>query len=239
MKPHYLAATLLSLAAASSALSASSAIGPYPGLYERIISGNADDTTTSAFTYSTTAPTNAAYFYDLGINGDPSGNLQSTWRGGNLQNTFPWAGNTTLVYTGQFWDADGVFAFAENVDDRTRVTVDGTLVLNDGTWNTAVSTGSLSMGMGPDGDGWHDLEIRFSNGAGTAGASGQNTPAGAANWSPTLGFVFSSDPASITNFLDASQYDATPPPFRLQVPEPSRIVFAMIGLGAVLARRRR
>ena len=38
--------------------------------------------------------------------------------------------NDTWVYTGYVKDDDGVFSFAENIDDRAAVWIDGNLVLN-------------------------------------------------------------------------------------------------------------
>ena len=36
-----------------------------------------------------------------------------------LANLNAWADNTTFVYTGQVFDADGVFSFAESIDDMS------------------------------------------------------------------------------------------------------------------------
>lgn len=92
-----------------------------------------------------------------------------------------WADNTTFIYKGRFYDADGYFAFAENIDDRVAIWIDGVLRLFNEGWNTPTSTGSTSnnayggttyFGLGPDGDGWHDIEIRMSNGGGGAGSVG-------------------------------------------------------------------
>lgn len=117
-----------------------------------------------------------------------------------LTNQFPpWAGNTTWVYTGQFYDADGVFSFAERIDDKTLVVIDGNTVLNDSVWNVATTTGVLNMGMGPNGDGWHDIEIRFSNGGGGAGAVNGN------GWTTTKGFGLNVDGSNST---DGSNYIA-------------------------------
>jgi hypothetical protein len=108
-----------------------------------------------------------------------------------------WADNTGFVYTGQFYDNDGFFAFAENIDDRAAVWVDGQLRLYNGTYNVASTTGGTAtssvtefntyggvqnFGMGPDGDGWHTIEIRFNNGGGGAG------PVAGNGWTTTKGF---------------------------------------------------
>ena len=112
----------------------------------------------------------------------------------------PWFDNSTFVYTGQVFDADGIFAFAEQIDDNVIVKVDGVEVIRNQQWNvattsssatnnTAAGAGTTNFGMGPNGDGWHDLEIRLSHGGGGAGASGQGT-----NWSNTFGIGFANNP---------------------------------------------
>lgn len=90
-----------------------------------------------------------------------------------------WSNNQVWRYTGQFFDADGIFTFAENIDDRVRVFIDGTLRLSDDGWNvqTRTNTGvgdGNSYGMGPNGDGWHTFEVRFQNGGGGAGTVTQD-----------------------------------------------------------------
>ncbi len=103
--------------------------------------------------------------------------------------------NDTWIYTGYVKDNDGVFSFAENIDDRAAVWIDGALVLNannggtsrvvstaykDGQTGTgALTTGSnlgtpsQNFGAGITlpgfGSGWHLIEIRMNNGAGGAG----------------------------------------------------------------------
>src|SRR5207302_609944 len=78
---------------------------------------------------------------------------------------------------------------AENIDDAVQIGIDGTQPVTNGTCNVATSTGSATggnsqavgtvananpsggvtnFGMGPLGDGWHDIIIRMQNG--TAGA---------------------------------------------------------------------
>lgn len=103
--------------------------------------------------------------------------------------------NDTWVYTGFVKDNDGVFSFAENIDDRAAVWIDGNLVLNaaNGGASRVVSTafsvgqqgiaaavagsnlGTPSQNFGAGislpgfGSGWHTIEIRMNNGAGGAG----------------------------------------------------------------------
>ena len=100
--------------------------------------------------------------------------------------------NDTWIYTGYVKDDDGVFSFAENIDVRAAVWVDGALVLNaaNGGGSRVVSTafsvgqggtgvvtaganlGTPSQNFGPGitlpgrGAGWHLIEIRMNNGAG-------------------------------------------------------------------------
>lgn len=108
----------------------------------------------------------------------------------------PWAGNTTWVYTGQFYDADGTFSFGENIDDATWIKIDGSVRLNNATWNVPAGTGILNLGMGPASDGWHDVEIRFFNGGGSAGAFAGS------GWTTTKGFGLNAAGTTSTNGAD-------------------------------------
>jgi autotransporter-associated beta strand protein len=116
---------------------------------------------------------------------------------GEIGSTPPWADYTGYVYTGQFYDADGVFTFAENVDDLVEVKIDGITRLRNAAATTPSTTGTtglnsdnpfgaastaINYGMGANGDGWHDIEIRFYNSLGGAGAVGNNW------WSSLKGF---------------------------------------------------
>ncbi|CCN73079.1 NPCBM/NEW2 domain-containing protein [Vibrio nigripulchritudo] len=91
------------------------------------------------------------------------------------------AGNTTEIYTGYIYDADGNISFREHIDDKTRLWIDGTLVLSSDYWNDAVSTGNLNLHPG-----WHTFELRISNGNGPSG--------------PTSGIGFAYDPDGGTNW---------------------------------------
>jgi autotransporter-associated beta strand protein len=153
-----------------------------PGLLEGRLTG-----TTTAADLTGTRPANPGNF---GLRSEPR--LGQT----NLVTQSPitgWGDNETWVYTGQMFDADGKFSFAENIDDITFVAVDGVVRLNNGTFNqvassafapgqtttasyqNAANSGNAAaptdaFGMGPNGDGWHNIEIRFRNGTGGAGA---------------------------------------------------------------------
>ncbi|HEX8914934.1 MAG TPA: hypothetical protein VF796_21455, partial [Humisphaera sp.] len=103
-----------------------------------------------------------------------------------------WGDNTTWAYSGQFKSASPTFSFAENIDDITFLSIDGVVRINNGTFNQVTSsafafgqttttgnqaaansgngsTPAINLGMGPAGDGWHNIEVRFNNGGGGAG----------------------------------------------------------------------
>ncbi|QOV90594.1 autotransporter-associated beta strand repeat-containing protein [Humisphaera borealis] len=125
-----------------------------------------------------------------------------------------WQDNTTWVYTGQFFDADGSFAFAETIDDSVQIRIDGVVRLQNGTYNVATTTGSTAgmnptgtaaaganasggttnFGMGPLADGWHDFEIRVGNGTGGGGPFAMT---GFSNFYG-IGFYDGTDPAKLT-----------------------------------------
>jgi len=111
-----------------------------------------------------------------------------------------WSSTDMWIYTGQIYDADGKFSFAENLDDAALVVIDGKVVLANDKFNQVTSTaytvgqmnstpnivganasagGATSspivdFGMGANGDGWHDIEIRIRNTAGAGGATEAN-----------------------------------------------------------------
>ncbi|MCK6264911.1 NPCBM/NEW2 domain-containing protein [Vibrio sp. ZSDE26] len=95
------------------------------------------------------------------------------------------AGNTTEVYTGYIYDADGQISFSENNDDKTRLWIDGQLVLSSDLWSDRVSTGNLNLAPG-----WHQFELRLSNGNGGSG--------------PHTGLAFAYDPDGGTNWIHPS-----------------------------------
>jgi autotransporter-associated beta strand protein len=129
---------------------------------------------------------------------NPGSTVQLSPRMGETNSLPPWGSNETWVYTGQFRDSDGIFAFAENIDDIAWVKIDGIVRLSNGAHNVPTTTGSTTnnaaaavdvvtnYGMGPLGDGWHDIEIRFSNGAGGAGA------VAGTGWTANFGFGLNS-----------------------------------------------
>jgi uncharacterized repeat protein (TIGR02543 family) len=107
------------------------------------------------------------------------------------------AGNTTEIYTGNIYDADGQISFTEHIDDNTRIWIDDVLVLSDDVWGTRASTANLNLAPG-----WHTIEIRIFNGAGGSGpvsAPGIGyDPAGGTAWQTLV------DPGD-GSFLKANQ----------------------------------
>jgi len=61
--------------------------------------------------------------------------------------------------------------------------------MNNGAWNVATTSGPLTLPTG-----WHDIEVRFSNGGGGAGAN--NSQAG---WTATKGFGYRIDKDPVAN----------------------------------------
>jgi len=140
---------------------------------------------------------NASFGFDVDLTptmGNKSGNDaavgQSTAKG--------WATNNTWFYKGQmFWpnsngDGTGTLQFAENVDDSVYMWVDGAQKMSNGAWNVATTSGPVTLPTG-----WHDIEIRFGNGGGGAGAN--NSQPG---WSASKGFGYrvndaNSDPTDV------------------------------------------
>jgi len=76
----------------------------------------------------------------------------------------PWADYTTFVYSGQIYFNGGTYVFAESIDDNVWLEIDGTVYMNDGSWNNISTSGPI--GKPP---GWYDFEVRMYNGGGGAG----------------------------------------------------------------------
>ncbi len=166
---------------------------PYiAGLTEGQITGNAFDTTTpNPGTLVVNDPT-----FGVVLMGQKT---VGTTGASQAQANHVWGSNETWVYTGQFRDSDGFFAFAEDIDDSVQVKIDGVTRLTNGSHLVPTTTGSTTgfggaananpdggttfFGMGPNSDGWHTIEVRLGNGTGGAGATGGQT-----GWSTTKGF---------------------------------------------------
>ncbi|WP_425619265.1 PA14 domain-containing protein [Anatilimnocola sp. NA78] len=109
----------------------------------------------------------------------PDAGRESFGFGGPASTRWDGTSSRTWIYSGQFFDADGIFSFVENIDDNTLIRINGVQVLRNTTWNDPTSTGVLNFPPG-----WNNIEIRFGDGAGGAGAHNN----GATNFSPTYGF---------------------------------------------------
>ncbi|MEX2140550.1 MAG: PA14 domain-containing protein [Pirellulales bacterium] len=131
----------------------------------------------------------------------------------NTELNVPFANlNTTHVYTGEFFDADGIVAFAEHFDDTVLLRVDGRDVLSPNAWNVPsaspdddAATPGLQTNIGAGNAGWHTFELRVGQGGGGAGTPGNQ---GGANWPfGTFGVGFNPNPGtSITNATDQANY---------------------------------
>ena len=120
-----------------------------PGLWEGRIASQWDA--------STPNPKQGVKFTTSAVNG---------WcNSGGTINGMLWPDNSTYVYSGYIWNQTGTnttWTFAENFDDRVLLTIDGSTVLNDGTWNNP-SHANVTLTPGP-----HAFEARFGQGGGGA-----------------------------------------------------------------------
>ena len=85
----------------------------------------------------------------------------------------PWGTNITVVYSGQIYDEDGEVTLMGNIDDDFKLFIAGTEILYGRGWNNSAST-KRSLGAGDNG--WHDFEVRMSNGGGPGGLADGNLP---------------------------------------------------------------
>ena len=83
-----------------------------------------------------------------------------------------WQRNTTWTYSGQFFSPTGIVSFGADLDDSAWVIIDGAAISIEPN-DTSGTTGLLSLGMGPNGDGWHNIIIGVSNTGTNGGAASQ------------------------------------------------------------------
>lgn len=74
-------------------------------------------------------------------------------------------GNSTEVFRGEIYDADGNISFYENIDDSVRLYINGNLVLSNDSWADASQTSNLNITPG-----WNQFELRIGNADGGSGA---------------------------------------------------------------------
>ena len=80
------------------------------------------------------------------------------------------ATNTTEIWNGFIYDEDGHINLREHNDDESFYKLDDTIYLNNDQWNVATESGNLNISFNPAlPTGWHEFEMRFSNGAGGSG----------------------------------------------------------------------
>ena len=139
--------------------------GDMPGIYEGSLPASFDIITANPKQATPLSPRYANIAY---ANSAASGGI--------------WPDNTTYVYTGYIWNRTGtnaVWTFAEQFDDNVYVTIDGSLVLSNMTWNVP-STANVTLTPGA-----HQLEARFGQGGGGVGPNVNSW------WtSTTMGFAY-------------------------------------------------
>jgi hypothetical protein len=128
------------------------------------------------------------------------GGVQLAINHGQMQNEPAWVGDDeTWIYQGQIFDADGVFSFAENIDDDVLIRVNGHQILRDAGWNTPTFGVYNNNVPDPDNDNWYDVDIRLGERGGGAGPAENNATL---NWTTTYGFGFSPDAETDANGLN-------------------------------------
>jgi autotransporter-associated beta strand protein len=161
--------------------------GGVPGLLETYIDANGYQAGGTGGNYSFSGNYSAVYRsaragYIYGYDGNPGENYLQQGTPPNAAT--PWSDNRTIVYQGYFnyqptaGNTNDVLAFAWSIDDAADVYIKNNAgtwvdVGNGGRWNPnpAVSIQGLSTG-------WHQIEVRFFNGGGGFGPSGNGASQG-------------------------------------------------------------
>jgi len=205
---------------------------PDPSGYTNIPTGAVPFTSTAWTPVTVTA---GAYASDNGADAVQFGPGAVWNRVGATSQQDDISSNVFLLYRGWMYDSDGVFSFAENIDDNVQVKVDGSpVLLNDqatqgAAWQSVTrsnsafdATGTTANGnlafagltplqqAGNFGIGWHFIEIRLGEFGGTGGPHG--SALGAPNWNPSFGFgiagIGNSPLPAVGTEYDALQYKA-------------------------------
>lgn len=153
--------------------------GFLPGLREGVVSGNnnlAAPNPDNSFQLTTR----------LGEYGTSSTNGIGT-NGGFPDSGLPWGNNVTWIYSGEFFDEDGIISFGATLNDSFQLKIDGVVVTADqSVSNRAVPTFTANSNttgnntrtthvlyIGPGNAGWHTFEFRVGN-AGNPEAGAHN-----------------------------------------------------------------
>ncbi|MCA9269092.1 MAG: autotransporter-associated beta strand repeat-containing protein, partial [Planctomycetales bacterium] len=137
-------------------------IAQTPGLIGGILNCNPDTTTPNPGNLGVSLTLNGL-FRDAGPN---DALREAAWGATKANGGGNGPGNATLVYTGQIFLPGGDVTFVEHNDDVSRLTIDGSLILNNNQWDVATA-GTINRAAG-----WYDFEARFSNGGGGYGFFG-------------------------------------------------------------------
>jgi hypothetical protein len=116
-------------------------------LRERRIAGTGIDSN-SANPASSEFEANVYSDTNLGIRLDPRAGMNNFSGAAAIDPKRGWSNNEMWIYTGQVFDADGLFTFAEQIDDSVEIKIDGERVLfnrNSGAGGIA-SVGSGALG---------------------------------------------------------------------------------------------
>ena len=88
-------------------------------------------------------------------NGDPLATIQPG----------KWYDNSTVMYQGYMYigaAAGSTVSFFEDFDDDKELVLNGSTLINNGTWNTPITANWTVPASGP---GWYSIQLRFGRGA--------------------------------------------------------------------------
>jgi len=104
---------------------------------------------------------------------------------------------TEYIYTARWHVPDaGTYSFYENIDDGAAIAVDGVVLVQNGAWNVETCTRDVSLGAG-----WHDLEVRVQNGAGSGGIANGTLKSGIL-YSPSNDLISVANQTNAYPFVD-------------------------------------
>ncbi|HNX35355.1 MAG TPA: hypothetical protein PKM57_12050 [Kiritimatiellia bacterium] len=113
----------------------------------------------------------------------------------NLAATYP--ANTQYIYAGRWYvPADACYSFLKNFDDGGYLAVDRTALINDNLWSSVIVVRGVRLAKG-----WHDLEVRVSQGGGGVGPTASRFASGIM-YDPTDGDFSATNMANAKVFAD-------------------------------------